>query len=179
MEYLYTKKQAEQLRQKIIETAVVPTVKANFSTYPQLKSATLFVAQYWNDEANDAVHCRMVYSVLHTPDLEAATKAQGEYALDIVNLPELSDEDGELRNQIFYPPSKDGEKVYCWLENGDAIPAFAAFCEEDCHQDMIGIEAYSPYAIFRCLNNDDIEIEVIGVQVRPWLDGINPSSIGF
>ena len=32
-------------------------------------------------------------------------------------------------------------------------------------------EAYSPYAILR-RQGEEIEIEVIGEMVRPWLDGI-------
>lgn len=174
MEHLYTKKQVEQLRNQIIEKVVKPIVKANFNNFPQLKSATICVAQYWDDEAEDAVHYRIVYSVLYTPDIESATKAQGECSEDVVNLPGISNEDGEIPNEIYYLPVKDGEEVYCWLDNGDAIPAFAAFCKEECHQDMIGLEAYSPYAILRRLDNDNIEVEVIGKMLRPWLDGMKP-----
>ncbi len=35
------------------------------------------------------------------------------------------------------------------------------------------MEAYSPYAIFR-RQGDDLEIEVVGKMLRPWLDGIKP-----
>lgn len=165
MEHLYTKKQAAQLRQKSIDGFIVPIVKANFNKYPQLKSAAILVAQYWNDEASDAVHQHIIYSVLDTPDFEAA--ARGEYGKDTVNLPSL----GRLEDRA-YSVERNGEEVY-WLENLDAIPAFAAFCKEGSHQCMDTFEAYTPYAVLR-RQEDDIDIEVVGKMLRPWLDGIKP-----
>ncbi|BAZ09596.1 hypothetical protein NIES4071_14050 [Calothrix sp. NIES-4071] len=38
---------------------------------------------------------------------------------------------------------------------------------------MNALEAYTPDAIFR-RRNDEIEIEVVGKILRPWLDGIKP-----
>jgi hypothetical protein len=72
MEHLYTKKQAEQLREKLIKLVILPLVKANFDKHPKLNSAVMLVAQYWDDEANDAVHERIIYSRLDTLNLEAA-----------------------------------------------------------------------------------------------------------
>lgn len=171
MEHLYTKKQAAQLRQKLIDSCIVAIVKANLNKYPQLKSAALLVAQYWNDEASDAVHHRLIYSILDTPDLEAAAKARMDYAEDPVNLPGISDDFGDLIDEVDY--IKSDTEPYYWNDNHEAIPAFAAFCKEGCHQEMDGIDAYSPYAILR-RQGDDIEIEVVGKMLRPWLDGIKP-----
>lgn len=106
MEHLYTKKQAAQLRQKLMDEYVVPIVKICFRRHSQLRSAALLVAQYWND-------------------------------------------------------------------NGEVIPAFAAFCREGAHQEMSIAEAYAPYAILRRCG-DDIAIEIVGQMLRPWLDGIHP-----
>ncbi len=57
--------------------------------------------------------------------------------------------------------------------NDNAIPNFAAYFKEGCHQEMDYLEAYSPYAVFR-RKEGDIEIEVVGNMLRPWLDGIRP-----
>lgn len=58
MEHLYTKIQTEQLREKLIKNVIMPLVEANFNKNPQLNSATMLVAQYWDDEASDAVLVR-------------------------------------------------------------------------------------------------------------------------
>lgn len=171
MEHLYTKKQAEQLRQKIIEVVIIPIIKANFKKYPELQSAALLIAQYWCDEARDAVHDNLIYSVLDTPNFEAWTNALKYSAEDSVNLPKLS-KHGTLKDKIWYIPKTEGRQYY-WSENHDAIPAFAAFCKEGSHQCMATYEAYTPYCVFRRLSND-IEIEVIGKMLRPWLDGMKP-----
>lgn len=178
MEHLYTKTQAEQLREKLIKNAIMPLVEANFNKNPQLNSATMLVAQYWDDEASDAVHQRLIYSVLDTPNIEAASIAQKDCTEDVINLLNLSSEYGELEDEVCFIDvteieDEDEADSYWWPDNFHAIPAFAAFCKEDCHQGMDTFEAYTPYAIFR-RRDDDIEIEVVGEMLRPWLDGIKP-----
>lgn len=172
LEHLYTKKQAAQLRQKLIDSYIVPIVKANFKKYFQLKSAAILVAQYWNDEASDAVHYQLIYSVLDTPDFEAVAKAQTDWNEDTVNLPGISDRGGDLIDKV-YSPAFDTTEPYLWSDNGNAIPAFAAFCKEGCDQNMEISEAYTLYAVLRRLG-DGIEVEIVGEMLRPWLDGIKP-----
>ncbi|GAB1543844.1 hypothetical protein NUACC21_65200 [Scytonema sp. NUACC21] len=167
LEHLYTKKQAAQLRQQLMDGFVIPIVQMNFQKYPTLRSAAMMVAQYWDDEASDAVHHCLIYSVLDTPDLEAAAKADVNYSQDKVNLKGL----GRLDNRA-YSVQRNGQEMY-WPDNHDAIPAFAAYCKEGCHQSMDTFEAYTPYAILRRQDNA-IDIEVVGKMLRPWLDGIKP-----
>jgi hypothetical protein len=171
MEYLYTKQQAAQLRQKLMDEYVIPLVRIGFRKYPQLRSATLLVAQYWNDEADDAVHDYFIFSVLDTPDLEAAAKAEEDYLEDTINMPRFGEDPylaGDARDEL----EKEGYRCY-WHDNGDAIPAFAAFCCEGAHQELSVAEAYTPYAILR-RSNDDITVEIVGQMLRSWLDGIKP-----
>ena len=59
-----------------------------------------------------------------------------------------------------------------WGDNSWAIPLFAAFCEEGAHQDMVPLQAFTPYAVFR--RGDPISVEVVGRALRPWLDGVVP-----
>ena len=161
---LFTPAEAKQLRENLIRKWILPALEARFTKFPQLKSAGLLVAQYWCDEAGDAVHSLMYYSVLEAPDFQTAISLEYDQN-DRVNLPNL--------------PSNSGinwcgvEEMIPWDDNGIAIPAFAAFCREDCHQEMGTEEAYSLFAIFR-KTGDGIEVEYVGEMLRPWLDGIAP-----
>lgn len=170
MSNLYTPEQAEQLRSQMIEDIVLPYIRSAFENHTTLQSAILLLAQYWADEANDAVHDNYIFSVLETPDLDAAFKAEErewedeEDYHDGVNLPDLPNH--------YDLGDYDATNTY-WDDNGQAIPAFAAFCKEGAHQEMSTREAYSPYAIFR-RDGEDIAIEMIGQKLRPWLEGIRP-----
>lgn len=154
-----------RLRERIIRREVLPFLRQPFAKYPQLRSAALFVAQYWSDNALDEVHPLLRFSVLETPDLESAINLE-YWANDPVNLPELSP----------HEEIDEGEKEFGgfrWDSMGMAIPAFAAFCREGADQEMEYREAFSPYAIFR-KSGDDIATEIVGQKFRPWLDGILP-----
>lgn len=199
----YTPIETARLREEVIRDNVVPTIQRAFDAYPVLQSATLLVAQYWCDEANDAVHCDLIFSELATPDIDAAYRARlepyescdgaapspsnwsawlpwlagkktaeapptFEPVRDFTNLPSnLEPEELEVQFK---------DKIR-WNSNGDPISLFAAFCREHCHQEMDDVEAYSPYAIFR-RQNGQIAIEVVGVMIRPWLDGVKPQYDG-
>lgn len=174
VEYLYTKEQAAEMRSRIMNEYIKPRVKACFERYAQLQSAMVLVAQYWADEADDAVHNSTIFSVLKTPDLSAAFKAYEDYLEDPVNLPGF-EYTGEIYDAWLSVDERvqDEEEFLYWEDNGIAIPAFAAFCKEGCHQDMKMAEAYTPYAILR-RNGDEVDIEIVGQMYRPWLDGIKP-----
>jgi hypothetical protein len=178
MDYLYTSEQAADLRQRILNEYIRPRVKAGFDRYPQLQSATLLVAQYWADEANDAVHELTIFSVLETPDLEAAFKSEGNsyYEHDLVNLPDFQKVHYEIQDDAWDAVDRliaDDSDPLVWDSNGSAIPLFAAFCKEGCHQEMEPREAYTPYAILR-RKSGAMETEVIGQMFRPQLNGVKP-----
>lgn len=179
MELLYTKPQTKLLRQKIMDEYVVPIVKKVFEKYPQIRSATFTVAQYWDDNANDEVHDFFLFSVLETPDWEAFTKAEQEDRIDSINLPGfgtagdfgyfyLLDLQWNARNEL----EKDKD-FYRWYGMSEEIPAFAAYAPEGAHQSMDYSEAYNPYAILYRKDND-VEVKIVGKMLRPWLDGIRP-----
>lgn len=58
--YLYTSEQTAALRNEWTRDHLLPVLSARFTRLPALRSAYVVVAQYWNDEANDAVHCAVV-----------------------------------------------------------------------------------------------------------------------
>lgn len=68
---IYDERTCRALRAQCLDEHVVPLVEKTFRTYDALQSAALLVAQYWNDEAHDAVHGYLVYSSAPRPDLAA------------------------------------------------------------------------------------------------------------
>lgn len=163
---MFTAEETNFLRRKYIEKKIIPALQKRFELFPQLRSAALFVAQYWDDEANDAVHPWWLFSVLETPDIAAAFRDEN-YFSDPVNLP------GHPRHWDLN--WKKGEPLYPWDDNGIVIPIFAAFCREGCHQQMTEDEAYSLFAIFRKIPTG-FEVEYCGEMIRPWLDGVYPEN---
>jgi hypothetical protein len=162
--YLFTAEETHLLRRQYIEKKLVPPLRTRFAQYPRLRSAALCFAQYWDDEANDAVHDLWFFSILETPDFKAAFQGDG-FEIDAFNLPGLPTHWQINRN--------DGKEEFPYEDNGLAIPLFAAYCREDCHQSMDYEEAYSLFAIFR-KTGTGIEIEFCGEMLRPWLEGVCP-----
>jgi hypothetical protein len=169
-QHIYTKEEAADLRAKIISSEIVPRVKLAFSKYIQLRSAMLLVAQYWDDEASDAVHYIIIFSVLQTPAWGREFLKNDYDDEDPVNLPGLPSlyEITDYLWEYFYQ-FEDGE--YSWDANGNAMLTFAAYSKEGCHQDMEYLDIYTPYSVFR-RKEEEIEIEVVGHMLRPWLDGL-------
>jgi uncharacterized protein (TIGR02996 family) len=133
-------------------------VGGQFAAHSDLRSAMLTVAQYWADEADDAVHATIVFSERETPlwphlceweveDAEGAVAATNERCTSC----------GDLG----WPPFDD---------NGDAITAFQSCCREDASQESTMAEAYLPYAIMRRGKDGAIETEIVGGPLRAWLD---------
>ena len=173
LELLYTRNQTVLIRQKIIDRYVIPTVEKVFTKYPKINSCTFAVAQYWDDQARDEVHAFFLYSVLDTPDWEAF--AEAEYEEDNINLP-------GFRYQYILSPGNIWDETKYRFDvdywnglRGDEIAAFAAFCKEGSHQCMAYAEAYTPYAVLR-RREEEIEIEIVGKMLRPWLDGVRPEA---
>lgn len=164
----YTPSQTAALREELLRAKAEPLVLRTFDRHPRLQSAMMLVAQFWNDEADDAVHYEFIYSERETPDVGAASQAEDaeDETWDDVNFPSPMDEEAwyELRRANLY----DGDS------NGDAICLFAAFTRENCHQNMALAEAYEPYAIFR-RTPQGLTTEVVGKMLRPWLDGVRPT----
>lgn len=157
-------KYAPALRLKILTEEVLPFVRKAFAQAPELQSALLLVAQYWSDNAEDAVHGRMLFSELPTPDVKAYFRAQQHFTADTVNRtnPPL---DGDTADLAYVN----------WDDNGKAVIAFAAYCREDMTQFYDFYEdAYSAYAVFR-KQADGIDLQVVGEQMRPWIDGVRPA----
>lgn len=156
--YEYTRAQTEVLRADRVERLRAHAAGL-FGRFPSLASMALLVRQDGPEAGDDAVRYVLVYSELETPDLAAAA-IETEDGLDRVNLPGVVlGADGDVAD--------DG-----WDGDGDAIPAFAAYCAED-ERDLGRV-----YAYFRRdpRGNGGVRVEVLGEMLRPWLDGVAPGS---
>lgn len=148
----------DRRRAEFVADQVLPYVAARFAEHPALRSASLLVAQYWDDNASDEVMGRFAFSELETPDLTDHRSWWGS-GRDIVNRPTV----GALSlRSVPLPPAFNA--------TDGLIALFAAFCREGCTQDDDPWESFSPYAIFR-RSDQTITTDIVGVNRRPWLDG--------
>src|SRR5688572_28632414 len=142
------------IRHDVLERRFAELFKTIASARPNVRSAILTFAQYWNDNADDEVHVRAFASEQRAPDWPHRCP------------------DGE--------PIEAPSKTFCRYCSGDAIPylkwgygelvpAFEAYCHERGTQGNDDADNYRPFALAR-RDGDRIEVEMIGRLVRPWLD---------
>ncbi|MEO1028347.1 MAG: hypothetical protein AAFX02_04745 [Pseudomonadota bacterium] len=196
----YSPEECEAGRRAATEDIVLPEIQSAFDRIPELKSALFFVGQYSNDEARDAVHKCIIYSISGTPDLEAYRLLLKRW--DGVKIPGEDEAEWAARDATYvfaegltasnladkhfnpepnYSPSvgfvEDLSAKSNWDENHSAVPFFAAFSPERMDGDSHTALDSDPYAIFRRAADGSLVIEIIGEMVRPWLDGV-PGSWG-
>lgn len=163
----YTAAQTEELRTKFLQEEVVPLIRTVFEDYSKYQEAILLVAQYWDDEAGDAVH----------PEILLSDKANCDYQNWFKNLYDngefvfIGGLDQKIED-LFDNFRWHG--LTGWQENYECIPLFAAFCKEARSQDDDVEDTYLPYAIFRRGPYNSVTTEVVGKMIRPWLDGVMP-----
>ena len=174
----YSAEECSAFREKIIRDEFMPIVAKKFATHPLLQSATMFVAQYWCDEAYDAVHIELAYSLAADPDIPKYTKrrSEREFEDDFDEHLEWLMEGAEGAAALKWDPAIhgqlwEGEYPASWDDNGEIISYFAAFTKENGSQEETFAENYLPYAIFR-RDGKHVKSEVVGEMVRPHLDGV-------
>lgn len=128
------------------------SAKEAFAEQPDLKSFVLAVAQYWADEAEDAVHSNTYGSVRSIP-LWPHTCDYGQEPIE-------GEMCGECAQSGSLPYPED------WDDNGGSIEAFQAYCHESGSQEESSFHNDLPYAIARRVG-DDVVVEVIGDIQRP------------
>lgn len=190
-----------EVRRAAIVSDIAAGVGRAFIKFPGIESAVLLVGQFWADEAIDAVHGALCYSVTRNPDLtryrarahklndqlfDAAEGVSEEldediYAYDTWIEGVIAEE--HLGGTWHFDRRHDfrSEHVYLWKlaswdPNGDAIPLFAAFCEEGADQDQPTGRSHAPYCVFR-REGVGVTFEIVGVKVRPWLEGVAPQAV--
>lgn len=189
-----TPEQCDAGRSKAV-AAVANEVSAVFKDFPDAQSAMLMVGQFWADEAIDAVHRAIAYSFEVNPDFAAyRADAQRLYDLLLDQSADMDAFDDELESHDLWLEGRaavarlgdrwsidkrfEFHDTYVqyddWDSNGQAIPLFAAYCEEGADQEMPTGLSHAPYCIFRRAPNGGVDVEIVGVKVRPWLEGVAP-----
>jgi hypothetical protein len=164
--YCMSPGEAEMARRRYLRTKLLPVVARYFNTYERLQSAMLCVAQYWADEADDAVHGVLIVSDLFEPTLEGVMYGYEEDGVD-PNLPttRIEHKYGERGSAVsLYEASAS------WDDNNRAIPLWAAFAPEAGNQEYEYFsEVYLPAVRF--YRHGGYEILPMA---RPQLDGVQP-----
>lgn len=164
--YLLSPGEADLARRDLIRRHLLKLTNKYFQKYDRLDSAMLCVAQYWCDEAADAVHGLLVVSELLEPSLEGVASGYGEGAIDL-NIPntKLPREYGGNSSVVSL-----WETNVPWDDNDEAIPVWAACAEEGGHQEYEHYsEVYAPAVLLYRHGG----YEMLPLR-RPQLDGINP-----
>lgn len=162
--YCMSPGEVEMARRQYLRTHLLPVVSQYFATYERLQSAMLCVAQYWADEADDAVHGTLVVSELFEPTLEGVVWGNDEPGAD-PNVP-------NTRVKTDYGDSSSAVSIWeaHWDDNTRAIPLWAAFAPEGGSQEYGRLsECYAPAVMF--YRHGGYEILPMG---RPHLDGVRP-----
>lgn len=123
-----------------------------FAKKPALRSVLMLVAQYWNDEADDAVHDVIVASERTTP---LWPHACGVYDDNVE--PVAGEFCWSCWEDMGWMPFHDNSEA--------VIAAFEPYCHEDGSQDQSQEQNYLPYAIAR-RGETGTAIEIIGRVVR-------------
>jgi hypothetical protein len=158
--------EAEMGRRLYVRERLLPVVSRYFKSHGLLRSAMLCVAQYWADEADDAVHGSLIVSELFEPTLKGVGYAFDKSHVD-PNIPNTS---------IKSAQGKRSSRIYLWDtgasfdDNGGAIPLWAAFAPEGGSQEYESLdEVYAPAVMFYRHGG----YEFLPMK-RPHLDGVQP-----
>ena len=153
--------QTDVARRAYVRERLLPFAAGYFTKYPKLRSAMLVVAQYWADEADDAVHGSLVVSELPEPVLKGVRGWSDE-----------GEKDPNLTTTVIKGDWDSGSVVGLWTQgwssNSGAIPLWAAFADEYGSQEYESMEeVYSPAVmIYRHGGHHFLPMR------RPQLDGI-------
>lgn len=163
--YCMSPGQTDVARRQYLRKHLLPLIAEHFQTFPLLQSAMLCVAQYWADEADDAVHGELIVSELFEPNLAAASWGNDEEETPDANVP----------NTLIKRDYRQGGSTVDlyragWDDNSGAIPLWAAFAPEEGSQEYERlVEVFAPAVMFYRHGG----YEFLPMR-RPHLDGIRP-----
>lgn len=130
----------------------------------QVQTVGFFVAQYWNDEADDAVHGDVRYGF--DVDVDGASLRDTWYSDDDHNADGGADDDAR---QAFNAAFRDASPHF--NSNDEMITAFAAYATESSQDEP----AYTPYCLWHRNDDGSFRRSVVGVMHRPEWEDQTPS----
>jgi hypothetical protein len=123
----------------------------------------LCVAQYWSDEADDAVHGMLIVSELFEPTLEGVAGLGLDPNVPNTRIPQRYAKESSSEISLW-------EAEVDWDDNSGAIPLWAAFAPEGGTQEYESyIGVYAPAVMF--YRHGGYEFLPM---CRPHLDGVRP-----
>lgn len=149
-----------ELRANYLRDGFSPVARQIFDSYEDVQSVVLAIAQFYADEAEDAVHLEIIPCVVPNP----------EWPSCLDNNPFVLFDEGwhvDFSKGIY-----EMQREYPQLDaNTDAIIAFASCCHEiSSQEDPVDVTS-RPYAVARPEANGTVAVEVVGSVVRPdWED---------
>jgi hypothetical protein len=164
--YCLSRGETEVARRRFVREDLLPLVFEYFEKYPRLQSAMLCVAQYWADEADDAVHGQVIVSELAEPIWQGLGYEEDGKPRPDPNVPNtrIEGEYGEPGSMV------SGLYRIGWDDNNGAIPLWAAFAPEGGSQEYGNLdEVYAPAMLF--YRHGGYEFLPMS---RPHLDGVRP-----
>lgn len=155
-------------KKHVVEEWFLPVARLLLKEYPTIHCVVVSLAQYWNDEANDAVHVSFIPSSVPFEFWEELFSSKNKfYSEDSENF-SLPKSDGSTGYVSFYSLSRRAIGFNPQLSNDETfISIFERYCKEGCGQDMRTQESYQPYLIVS-RNGDDIKVRDLGDLVRIW-----------
>ncbi len=144
----------KQIRQAAMERFRDVATKI-FTQFPAARSVMVGFAQYWADEADDAVHSHLIASDRETPLWPHSCDSE-ENSWD-EDFPRVAGEYCSTCAEKF--PYLPGDA------NGDSIAGFETFCTEGGSQEAMPADNYTPYAIAH-RRDGFVELEYVGSRLR-------------
>jgi hypothetical protein len=134
-----------------------PWARRFFEQAPQRQSVLLAAAQYWADEADDAVHLSAWTSTERVPDFFSS---------------DWEEEPTGTTSGI------DWKQKPRWDDNGSAIRRFQAYCGEGGSQELPTSSQAEPFALLQ-RDGNGVRLTWLGRCLRPWLDLPHTAPGGF
>lgn len=159
-----------ELRDRFLDQHFRPLAARAFAADPEVGALVLAVAQFWCDEADDAVHAEIVPTADRHPRWPECLRDPRFYDAD----EDYAYPTERTESLVGWEASRDLPQLD---DNSTMITAFGAYCVEGCDQEMAIAEAYRPFAVARRGPDGAIEVEVVGVVHQPhWEDRFD---VGF
>lgn len=166
-----TGKTSAELREQCMRLRFVPLAQRVFDRFPEVRRVIYAVAQYCDDEAEDAVQERIEADAGDAAADDAAAPSGGDPSGTTSGARLPSDD----RRRLGIPSSDDVWGLAADLPdldaNGSRITAFASYCPEEGRARFNFAATICPYAIARRGADGRPALEIVGVIVRPeWED---------
>lgn len=158
----------EETKKQVIEEWFLPVAKLLLKEYPSTNCVVVTLAQYWNDEADDAVHVSFIPSSVPFESWDGLFSDKNQFYSEESQDFSLPKPDGSTEYVSFYGLSQRAIGFNPYLSNDESfISIFERYCKERCSQEMHTQEAYQPYLIVS-RDGDEIKIRDLGDLVRVW-----------